>query len=75
MIKCERTSEYIDCHFEGNPESVFIEYNSVTVGMIKYCRKTGCTDEEIKKLLIDNVDMAYNVLNDKAHIKEIHDGK
>ena len=64
-------SKQIDCIFEGKPENMFVEYNSATVGFIKYLRQSGHTDKDIRDLLLGNVDIAFRVLESDEHIKEI----
>ena len=75
MIKIKiLPDKQVDCLLNGDIETLFVEYNSATVGMIKHLRSKGHSDKDIKDLLLGNVDIAFKVLeSDKA--KEIRHGK
>ncbi len=74
MIKVEikeDTIPVLHCHHGGTRAQLMIEYQAVVTGMVKNLRdKDKLPDEEIEKLLVESIDLAFRVADIPGGVRE-----
>ena len=63
----------VECKIVGNQEKVVVEYNGLTMAFIKRMKKEGMTEGEIEKWLVENIALAFSMINIDGAIREVDD--
>lgn len=73
MIRSEMLdSLHVDCKLYGPFPKLMVEYNAVTTGVIKTLReREKMPDEEIEKLLVESIALAFRVADIPGGVKEL----